>query len=154
MGRVRAAGSAAHPVGLVDDEHAQLAQRGGGVARAQVVDEPARRAHHHVRPLRRRERLPHHVVPAPIVATCITHPRAERADLVGDLRGELRAGERITPKTPYGSHESACSIGSTNAAVLPEPVSAEPSTSRPASAGRMQAAWMGVGRRSPSSLQE
>eukprot|EP00967_Tisochrysis_lutea_P055305 scaffold69462_cov27-Tisochrysis_lutea.AAC.1 len=54
---------------------------------------------------------------------------------------------------PYGSFESACSTGSANAAVLPDPVSAEPTTSLPLSVGPMHAAWIGVGLRRPISLQ-
>eukprot|EP00962_Isochrysis_galbana_P033791 scaffold11371_cov112-Isochrysis_galbana.AAC.3 len=64
-----------------------------------------------------------------------------------------RAGDRTSAKMPYGSVESACSTGSANAAVFPEPVSAEPTMSRPASVGPMHAAWMGVGSRSPISAQ-
>jgi hypothetical protein len=40
---------------------------------------------------------------------------------------------------------SRSSSGRVNAAVLPDPVTAEPTTSRPRRASGMQAAWMGVG---------
>ncbi len=40
---------------------------------------------------------------------------------------------------------SRCSAGSTNAAVLPVPVWAEPMTSRPASSSGIVCAWIGVG---------
>ena len=47
---------------------------------------------------------------------------------------------------PAGRADSRCRIGSRNAAVLPLPVMAQASTSRPASAGGMASRWMGVGR--------
>ncbi len=53
---------------------------------------------------------------------------------------------------PRGLSISWCRIGSRNAAVLPLPVTALARTSRPAMAGGMASAWMGVGRAKPSSL--
>ena len=46
-----------------------------------------------------------------------------------------------------------CRIGSRNAAVLPLPVAAHASRSRPSSAGGMASAWIGVGRTKPSSFR-
>ena len=67
-------------------------------------------------------------------------------------------GRACTASSRTGASTSACvaamrferkssrsSIGSANAAVLPEPVIAEPTMSRPASASGTHAAWMGVG---------
>eukprot|EP00961_Rhodomonas_salina_P010703 143727-Rhodomonas_salina.4 len=45
---------------------------------------------------------------------------------------------------------TCCRIGSAKAAVLPLPVSADASMSRPSSAGPMQFHWMSVGRFSPT----
>ena len=84
--------------------------------------------------------------------TLIPDPSADTWSAICDASS--RAGERIRPITPYGSHDNACSIGSTKAAVFPEPVSAEPRMSCPASAGLMHAACMGVGVSRPSCLQE
>jgi hypothetical protein len=47
--------------------------------------------------------------------------------------------------------ESSCINGSENAAVLPVPVCAQPSTSRPVKTSGIACAWMGVGRVYPSS---
>ena len=91
----------------------------------------------------------------PTIVTTLTpipDPSADTWSAICDASS--RAGERIRPITPYGSHDSACSIGSTKAAVFPEPVSAEPRMSCPASAGLMHAACMGVGTSRPSCLQE
>ena len=55
---------------------------------------------------------------------------------------QLSDEERITPKTPYGSHESACSIGSTNAAVLPDQSPRSPARrARRAPAGCTRPGW-------------
>jgi hypothetical protein len=48
---------------------------------------------------------------------------------------------------------SACRMGSTNAAVFPEPVSASPMTSRPARARGMASRWIGVARVKPRFAQ-
>jgi hypothetical protein len=53
---------------------------------------------------------------------------------------------------PRGLSISRCSTGSTNAAVLPLPVMAQASTSRPAMAIGIACSWIGVGRVKPSSL--
>jgi len=59
------------------------------------------------------------------------------------LLGQLprRCKHRATPR----SSRSCSMIGTRNAAVLPVPVWADPRTSRPARAGSIAAAWIGVG---------
>lgn len=59
-------------------------------------------------------------------------------------------GVSTSAKTPKGSGASACRMGSAKAAVLPLPVCAVPSTSRPARMAGMQPACTGVGRSMPS----
>ena len=58
-----------------------------------------------------------------------------------------RVGTRMRPRTPlpFGAAPSRCSMGSAKAAVLPVPVAAWPSTSRPSTRGGIAARWMGVG---------
>ena len=68
------------------------------------------------------------------------------------VRASARAPARAA-RWPSGAAATAdcvcrdrrCSAGSTNAAVLPVPVCAEPMTSRPASSAGMVCAWIGVG---------
>jgi hypothetical protein len=72
-------------------------------------------------------------------------------DGLADLRGQLTRGhqdERAHRPVLAGAAvvASCCSSGSENAAVLPEPVWAEPTTSRPSRMAGMAADWMGWGR--------
>ena len=62
-------------------------------------------------------------------------------------------GVTTSPKMPKGSSARRCRIGNANAAVLPLPVCARPSTSRPARIFGMQWVCTGVGLCIPSSLQ-
>ena len=65
------------------------------------------------------------------------------------------ASQTWSASSRVGASTSACGvfcdrsrrdrIGSANAAVLPVPVCARPTTSRPASSGGMVAAWIGEG---------
>ena len=135
-----------HLVGLVEHEEAQL----GEVERAllEVVHDPAGRADDDVDAAAQRGEL--HAVPLAAVDRQHVH---------------ARAGARRTSRTPRrpgarargsGASTSACGvfcvrsrrdrIGSANAAVLPVPVWARPTTSRPSSSGGMVAAWIGGGR--------
>jgi ElaB/YqjD/DUF883 family membrane-anchored ribosome-binding protein len=65
---------------------------------------------------------------------------------VGDLRGELtrRRQHQRARRAPCGL-PSFCSSGSTKPAVLPVPVWAPASTSRPESTAGIACSWMGVG---------
>ena len=57
-----------------------------------------------------------------------------------------RVGARTRPRGgPSGEPASRSTMGTTKAAVLPVPVWAQPSMSRPCRAGAMAFAWMGVG---------
>ena len=63
-----------------------------------------------------------------------------------------RVGVRMSARVVRrGLPISRWRIGSTKAAVLPLPVAAQASTSRPASAGGIACSWIGVGRAKPSS---
>ena len=73
---------------------------------------------------------------------------------LGDLRRELARGRdderpQASPRGPSAARRWR--IGRTNAAVLPVPVCAQASTSRPASTCGMTWAWTGVGWSYPSS---
>ena len=111
----------------------------------------------------------------PGVATRMSTPPRERADLLAHrhaaddqhgLQAEVaavgrgscrRSGRRVRAsgtargRAPTSAARTApaaarrCRIGSAKAAVLPVPVWAMPMTSRPASAGGIAAAWIGVG---------
>lgn len=72
-------------------------------------------------------------------------------EAVEDLARHLRVGESTSTRQVLGCGRTRfsrmrCRIGSANDAVLPVPVRAMPTTSRPASASGMVWAWMGVGR--------
>mmetsp|Transcript_22477 Transcript_22477/g.74117 ORF Transcript_22477/g.74117 Transcript_22477/m.74117 type:complete len:201 (-) Transcript_22477:19-621(-) len=56
-----------------------------------------------------------------------------------------RVGEMMRPKSGWGASSSRLSTGRPKAAVFPEPVSARPMTSRPASAHGIASHWMAVG---------
>ena len=78
------------------------------------------------------------------------HPHAQLLAVavrgLGDLDRELARGhqdERLRRRDPPG--RMPCSSGSANAAVLPVPVAAWPTTSRPCSSAGMVSRWMGVG---------
>ena len=72
--------------------------------------------------------------------------RGVALERLGDLDRELarrRQHQRLRLGLALG--RAAARIGSANAAVLPVPVCAWPSTSRPASSGGIVAAWIGEG---------
>ena len=70
-------------------------------------------------------------------------------DRLGDLHGQLARRHEDEAARVRGRASSPramrWSIGSANAAVLPVPVAACPSTSRPASRTGMASRWTGVG---------
>ena len=77
---------------------------------------------------------------------------AVAVDRLGDLHRELAGGDqdqRQRPALAGPSQAPAAAsrwrIGSAKAAVLPVPVGASASTSRPASSGGMASRWTGVG---------
>ncbi|OGL05659.1 MAG: hypothetical protein A3I03_12270 [Candidatus Rokubacteria bacterium RIFCSPLOWO2_02_FULL_68_19] len=64
-----------------------------------------------------------------------------------------RVGVTISARvTPRRLGMRRCRMGSTKAAVLPLPVMAQASTSRPSMAGGIASCWIGVGRVKPISL--
>ena len=72
--------------------------------------------------------------------------RAVDADALQDLGREFaRRREHERARSAARGGLSSCSSGSTKAAVLPVPVWAPASRSRPLSTGGMAAAWIGVG---------
>ena len=80
------------------------------------------------------------------------HPGAELAAVavhrLGHLHGELAGRARARGRSGAAAGRRgrcSCSAGRANAAVLPVPVAAWPSTSRPASSGGMASRWIGVG---------
>lgn len=56
-----------------------------------------------------------------------------------------RVGARTHANNPFGSSQSFCKIGSANAAVFPDPVSATPMISRPCNAWGSACCWISVG---------
>ena len=77
------------------------------------------------------------------------------AHRLADLRRQLARGHQhqragAPRRLRAARRRSCCSSGSAKAAVLPEPVCAVPSTSRPRKTSGMAADWMGVGWCRPS----
>ena len=102
------------------------------------VDRDAAEDHRHLQRLRRRVRMrqPAHALRRPA--------RPARAWAPGSARGCGAAAA-------CGPACSRCSIGSAKAAVLPEPVWAQPWTSAPRSTAGIACDWIGVGVTKPSS---
>ena len=134
-----------HLVGLVehDDADAVEPQR----AAIDVVDRPARRGDDDVDAVAQGAEL----AADRLAAVDRQDPHAELAPVavhrLGHLHGELAGrhqheGDGLRRRT-VGS--TSCSAGRANAAVLPVPVAACPSTSWPASSGGMASRWIGVG---------
>ena len=72
--------------------------------------------------------------------------RGVLAERLGDLQRELtRRGQDQRLRDRFRSTSMRDRIGTANAAVLPVPVCARPTTSLPASSGGMVAAWIGEG---------
>jgi hypothetical protein len=134
-------------VGLV--QHQQSTRRAAGVA-ADQVQQPARRGDDTSAPPRR-----------PSICGLTETPPKTTATFtrVGRWRASARRSRRPARELARGhQHQrlgaapagrrvcsSRCSRARPKAAVLPEPVCAQPMTSRPCSAGGMAAAWIGVG---------
>ena len=134
-----------HLVGLVEHQEAQLRQVEGALV--EVVHDPAGRADDDVDAAAQRAQLD----AVPLAAVDGEHVHA--LDVGGvlleglaDLQGELAGGrEHQRLRASSATRSSRERIGSANAAVLPVPVCARPTTSRPASSGGMVAAWIGEG---------
>eukprot|EP00967_Tisochrysis_lutea_P069144 scaffold90789_cov30-Tisochrysis_lutea.AAC.3 len=75
--------------------------------------------------------------------TPIMEPRASSCSPI--CRASSRVGETMSPKSGCGFSSSWLSTGSPKAAVLPEPVSASPITSRPCSAHGIASHWIAEG---------
>lgn len=136
-------------VGLV--EH----QRGDRVEPQRVVldqvEQPARRGDDQVGTAAQAHelRIDRHAAEDHRDAQPVGQCAREVAQGLADLGRELARGhqhQRAKPAlTPAESAASRCSSGSENAAVLPEPVWAEPRRSRPCRIAGMAAAWIAVG---------
>jgi hypothetical protein len=64
---------------------------------------------------------------------------------LGDRSASSRVGARTSACGVFCFRSSRAAIGSANAAVLPVPVCAMPTTSRPSSSAGIVAAWIGDG---------
>ncbi len=118
------------------------------VAAAEVVDRPARRGDDDVDAALQRADLP----ADRLAAVDGEHPRAELAAVavrgLGDLDRELAGRhqhQRLRARRAPRAVSRRCSSGSANAAVLPVPVAAWPTTSRPSSSAGIASRWIGVG---------
>ena len=140
-----------HAVGFVEDENFDVAQV--DIALVHQVDQPARRGDENIDAVLERPRLR-------ILAHAAVNDRlpqrgvlAVGAETFADLAGQL-AGRREDERADAASvafrriarrASSDAAAGSANAAVLPVPVCAQPSRSRPAITCGMACDWMGVG---------
>ena len=125
------------------------------VGRPEVVEQAAGRGDDDVHaaagrrapaaPCRRRRRPA-----APVMGVCTARSFRSSRIWAASSRVGVSTSARVVPR---GLSISLCRIGRRKAAVLPLPVTAQASTSRPASAGGMASVWMGVGRVKPSSLR-
>ena len=86
---------------------------------------------------------------APVIGVCTASCARSSRICAASSRVGVSTRARVRPR---GLSSMRCSSGNTKAAVLPLPVAAQASTSRPSRAGGMAASWMGVGRANPSSL--
>ena len=119
-------------------------------AAAEVVEGPARGGDDDVDAALERAQLP----ADRLAAVDRQHPGAERRGRSGaapptpasPARGWARGPARSAAcRRGCGRAPARCSIGRANAAVLPVPVAAWPSRSRPASSGGIASRWIGVG---------
>ena len=133
-----------HLVGLVEHEEPQAAEVEGALL--EVVHDPAGGADDDVDAAAQRRQLD----AVPLAAVDRQHVHAGQVDGVllerlGHLDRQL-AGRREHQRLRLLLRRSSLErIGSANAAVLPVPVCARPTTSRPAISGGMVAAWIGEG---------
>jgi hypothetical protein len=88
-------------------------------------------------------------IAAALIGVCTARSFRSSRIWAASSRVGVSTSARVVPR---GLSISWCRIGSRNAAVLPLPVVAEASTSRPASAGGIASVWIGVGRVKPSSF--
>mmetsp|Transcript_29605 Transcript_29605/g.104291 ORF Transcript_29605/g.104291 Transcript_29605/m.104291 type:complete len:240 (+) Transcript_29605:922-1641(+) len=72
-------------------------------------------------------------------------PRPKASNTSWICTASSRVGASATAKRREGWSSSLCRMGSANAPVLPDPVSARPMTSRPAMPCGMASRWMAVG---------
>ena len=112
-----------------------------------MVDDPAGRADDDLRAAPQPGQL--HAVGRAAVDRQHVQPRQVRgvaAERLGDLQRQLAGGRQHQRLGGTCCDGSICDrIGSANAAVLPVPVCARPTTSEPASSAGMVAAWIGDG---------
>jgi hypothetical protein len=107
---------------------------------AEVVQEPARRRHQDVHAALERVDLRAHGHAAEDGRHGQVRVRRQRPRVVLHLRRQLPRRDHTSARVaPRPRPSSRCRMGSTNAAVFPLPVAAQPSTSRPASAGGIAA---------------
>src|SRR5688572_10800330 len=86
---------------------------------------------------------------AAVIGVCTARSFRSSRICAASSRVGVITSARVVPR---GRSISLWRMGSRNAAVLPLPVMAQASTSRPAIAGGIASAWIGVGRVKPSSL--
>ena len=143
-----------HAVGFV--EHEQLDAAQVGVLLPHVIHQPARRGDDDVDAGLERALLHAHLDAAVDRRARDGGVVGEAVDFVLDLHRELarrrehqhaalarRPLRRSAGDVPRVACSSRCSVGTTNAAVLPVPVSAQAIRSWPASASGMTALWIG-----------
>ena len=140
-----------HAVGLVEHEDLEALERRVGVA--EVVEQAPGRRHDHVDARAERVLLRPHADAAEDGGARDRRVHGQLREVLVDLRAPARAsGVRTSARVVRrGLRIRRCRIGSTKAAVLPLPVTAQASTSRPAIAGGIDCSWIGVGRVKPSS---
>jgi uncharacterized protein len=144
-----------HAVGLVEHDHLDVGEV--DVALLHQVEQPPGRRDEDVDAARaapgaagprrrRRRRRVGEAEAAPKVGEGV-------ADLGRELarRREHQHADRSPPAACGGAAARRCRIGSAKAAVLPVPVCAQPSTSRPASTAGIASRWIGVGVVKPAS---
>jgi len=139
-----------HAVGLVEDEHldAVEARRSG----AEVVEQASGRGDDDVDAGAQCAQLRPGRDAAEHGRRARPGMTGERAQVLVTWAASSRVGVRTRARTPRpGRSARRCRIGSTNAAVLPLPVIAAASRSRPSSAGGRTARWTGVGSMKPRS---
>ena len=144
-----------HVIGLVQDGDLDLGE--AGRAAVDQVDEPAGRGDHDVHPAGELVDLPAHRGTAVDGGDPDAEPAAQRGEHLGDLPGQFPGRDQDEPAR--GARDwrrpawlaSRASSGRPKARVLPDPVCARPSTSRPASASGRARAWMAKGALMPCS---
>ena len=137
-----------HAVGLVEDEEGHVAEL--HVAALDQVEQAARRGDQDVDAARQGLDLAAIAQAADDGAEAQAEAAAVGVEAAGDLDRELAGRRQHERARALGlgallDAERCCSTGSAKAAVLPVPVWAMPSTSRPCSSAGMVRAWMGVG---------